>query len=220
MNRYPTTALRAPRPGWAVAGVAALALVAGCGEGAREGSDTTTKSIAPTAPNPHTSEQPQPSASNTSGKVTVCDALFTQRVGANAFQVIGRPIVDDHRYPKLVESNEMGAKVMPQAPKNGEITWYTLEGKRVAEDDVTCNSANIFPKRLENPRIPENVAWQLTTDLQGTQPEHWDLNALKPAGFAGVSLNYTNPEHPMTSFDIGEVVGQARHDAAKFPVYK
>lgn len=232
MNRYPNTASRLPVPRWAVGGAAALALFAtGCAEGGSATKDTNktivsedTPSATTSSRNPQAGESTPPqsatpsSGPNAIGKTVVCDALFTQKTGNDAYQVIGRPVVDAGGYPEHVEVNEVGAKIEPQPHQSGEITWYDLEGEKVSESELVCNEVNIFPKRIES-GVPENIAWQLTSDLQGKQPKHWDLNALKPANFAGVSLNYTNPENPMTRFDVQEIVNQAQADAAKHPVY-
>lgn len=227
MNQYPQAATRPRVPRWAVGGIAAAALLAGCGSETAGPSSTTSARSAPNiapskAQKPSGEAKASPSKSTTAGtlgKTVVCDAIFTIKTGNDAFQVIGRPVVGPDKQPMHTEVNQMGGNVEPLVPQEGTVTWYSLAGKELATDDVPCKEAPLFPKRIESPAVPDNIKWQFTTDAQGKQPEHWDLNALKPADFAGVGLNYTNEENPMTQFDLGEVLNQAAHDVKNHPIY-
>lgn len=139
----------------------------------------------------------------------VCDGFFTQKTADGMVEVIGRPAVDDQGHPLDVEVNQTGVEVLPLESRAGETQWYDMYGKTVSGiGDITCRAQTLRARELTQPN--GSHIWVATSNSHQPTPRTWDAVALDPAGFGGVALDYGS----MSSFDLGDVLGQAQrhHD--------
>lgn len=149
--------------------------------------------------------KPIPTTRTTRVTARVCDGFFTQKTADGMVDVIGRPAVDGQNHPLDVEVNQTGVEAAPLESQAGETQWYDIYGKAVSGiGDITCRTQTLRARELTQPN--GSHIWVATSNSHQPTPRTWDAVALDPAGFGGVGLDYG----PMSSFDLGDVLGQAQ----------